>query len=517
MMKNTESQTDEINRQQNENYFRTIAASAPMLIWLSGTDKLRCFFNQGWLDFTGRSLSQEIGNGWIEGVHPEDYERCMETYVAHFDARTPFYMEYRLKNHNGKYRWISDRGVPRYDDAGVFTGYIGACLDIDDDRNFAIKLEKEVTRRTKELEQSRAFLTSVLNSTYYGIASYEPIHDQNNTIVDFRISYSNKEVPANFGLKVEDVIGKTCKEVYPGIFENGVFEKLVDCINDGKPYSYEIDVNQEGKLVWLGAAIEKVENSVTVTSKNITKEKEAALHLEEMNILLNSKNTELASFTYIASHDLQEPLRKIQMFASRILETDTENFSEKSMSYFKSITATANRMQQLIDALLSYSEMDSENLRPIKTNLNKLVKEVLGLLDTSLNGQEALIELGELPTVRVIPIQFQQLFLNIIGNAIKYSKPNEPPVVKLEATKKMIDNQYYWKISVSDQGIGFDPKYSEKIFEVFQRLHGKKEYVGTGVGLAICQKIIKNHNGFITAESTPNVGATFSIFLPTAN
>lgn len=505
----------ELERQESEDRFRVIADSAPVLIWLSGTDRLRYFFNRGWLDFTGHTMAQEVGNGWAKGVHPDDSDHCLEVYGTNFDARQEFYMEYRLKKHDGTYRWISDKGVPRYDAEGNFSGFVGGCMDIDDQKNFAEQLEIKVRQRTKELELSRSFLNSILNSTYYGIASYEPMRDSSGAIADFRITYSNPEVPSNFGLTVADVSGKTCREIYPGIFDNGVFEKMVACMKSGKPDTYEIDVPLSDRTIWLSAAIEKVNDSVTVTSKNITKEKEAALHLEQMNELLNNKNKELASFTYIASHDLQEPLRKIQMFASRILENDKNTFTETSLAHFHSIGATANRMQHLIDAVLSYSSMDSEKVKMEKTDLNKLLKDVLALMDNTLDEKSVTVERNELPTLRVMPIQFQQLFLNILNNAVKYSKPDVKPVIKVRAEKEVSEKQKFWKISISDNGIGFESQYSEKIFEVFQRLHGKKEYVGTGVGLAICQKIVKNHNGYITADGEPGVGATFNIYLPT--
>lgn len=367
----------------------------------------------------------------------------------------------------------------------------------------------------EEGKQSHDFLYAVLNSAYYGIASYEPIRNDSGKITDFRIAYSNREVPANFGLTVTDVVGKTCREVYPGIFGNGIFDRMVTCMQSGEPDTYEVDVQQNDKTIWFTAAIEKVCDSVTVSSKNVTKEKETALHLEHMNELLNNKNKELASFTYIASHDLQEPLRKIQMFASRILENDKANFSETALHYFNSMTATANRMQHLIDAVLSYSSMDSEKVKAEKTDLNKLLKEVLLLMDNALEEKQAVIEKDELPTLKIIPIQFQQLLLNILNNALKYSKPDEKPVINIKTALDVSQKQHYWKISISDNGIGFDPQYKDKIFEVFQRLHGKKEYVGTGVGLAICQKIAKNHNGYITADGEPGIGATFHIFMPT--
>lgn len=505
----------EIKRQESEDLFRVVTNSAPVMIWLAGPDQRIYFVNKHWLDFTGRTAEQEKGDGWLSGIHPDDLDRCRSIYHTSFEARKEFHIECRMRRHDGKYRWISNKGVPRYDIDDQFTGYVGSCIDIHEQKDFTDALESMVKIRTEELEQSRSFLNSVLNSTFYGIASYEPLYNDRGKINDFRIVYSNPEVPANFGLTVADVVGKTCFEVYPGIFANGVFDKLVRCFESGKSDTYEIDVEMNGRTIWLSAAIEKVNNTLTVTSRNTTREKEAAMHLEQINAELNNKNKELASLTYIASHDLQEPLRKIQMFTSRIVESDESALSPRSQQYFKSITTTAFRMQNLIDAVLSYSRMDSEKYKFERTNLNTLLKEVLQQMDVVLEEKGATVERQELPTLRVIPIHFQQLFMNIINNAVKYSKEDVSPLIRITANKETVGKQLYWKISIADNGIGFDPQYRDKIFEAFQRLHGKMEYVGTGIGLAICQKIAQKHNGYINADGVPGVGATFHIYLPT--
>ena len=378
-----------------------------------------------------------------------------------------------------------------------------------------------------ELQALRAFLNAILNSDYYGIANYEPIRQQGE-VVDFRIKFTNAEIPGNFGKKIEDVLHKTCREVYPGIFENGVFEKLKATLESGQPDVYEISVPVDGKIMWLTAAIEKVNDSVTVTSKNITSEKEAALHLEKMNellakkealleqknIRLQSQNDELASFNYIASHDLQEPLRKIRMFASRIVESEDGNLKDSSLAHFENINSTAERMQNLINDLLSYSAMDSENLTMEKTDLNVILQDVLASVEDMVAIRNATIETVVLPTINGIPQQLQQLFSNIIINALKYSKKDINAEIKMRCEQVVLKGKKFYKIAISDNGIGFEPQYKDRIFEVFQRLHGKKEYGGTGVGLAICKKIMQFHNGFISADAKPDEGAVFSLFFP---
>lgn len=503
----------ERKRQESENLFQVVADTAPVMIWLAGTDRRCYFFNKAWLEFTGKTLQQEVADGWEHNIHPDDARRCVLAYDNAFESRTEFRIEYRMLRQDGSCRWVADKGVPRYDLQGEFAGYAGSVSDIHDQKDLSDTLEKMVRIRTEELEQSRSFLQSVLNSTFYGIASYKPLFDAENEISDFRVVYTNPEVPANFGLTISDVEDRTCRDVYPGIFDNGVFEKMKHCFQTGVPASYEIELRQDNQSLWLSAAIEKVHDSLTITSKNITQEKKAALHLSEVNEELMLKNKELASLTYIASHDLQEPLRKIQMFISRVLETEIDTLSAQGKTYFKNITHTALRMQNLIDAVLSYSRMDSEQFKKERTNLNTLLKEVLSQMDLLLEEREVTVNRGELPTLKVIPIHLQQLFLNIINNAVKYSKADVKPIIDISAQSEMIADKPFWRITFADNGIGFDPQYKDKIFEAFQRLHGKMEYAGTGIGLAICQKIAAKHGGFITAEGVPDQGATFHVFL----
>jgi light-regulated signal transduction histidine kinase (bacteriophytochrome) len=232
-------------------------------------------------------------------------------------------------------------------------------------------------------------------------------------------------------------------------------------------------------------------------------------------------NEELDQFAYVASHDLQEPLRKIMVFSDKILMKDHDEETEK---YFRKIINSSRRMQSLINDLLSFSRHSTHISDFRETDLNQLVKEAIGELEVEVEKSKANIELGKLPVVSAIPSLMQQLFYNLISNAIKFRKKSEPPVVKIksESIKKKELQQYipnangtnYVKITISDNGIGFDDKYAEEIFMVFKRLHSYHEYEGTGVGLSICKKIIEKHNGFIRAESKPDKGSTFVIGLP---
>jgi len=255
-----------------------------------------------------------------------------------------------------------------------------------------------------------------------------------------------------------------------------------------------------------------------------TKELDIAnLKLEENILSLKTVNKELESFSYIASHDLQEPLRKIQTLASRIIESETD-LSDKGKDYFERMQKAAERMQALITDLLSYSSVHNTKGRNlITTDLNVIIEDVKVELSEIIKEKKATVIAHPLCDINVIPNQFRQVMLNLISNALKFSKSDTAPVITIKSNKvkySKINNvtlprlKEYCHITVADNGIGFEDDYGEKIFEIFQRLHGKDNYPGTGIGLAIVKKIVENHHGVILAKGTQGEGATFEMYIP---
>ena len=234
-------------------------------------------------------------------------------------------------------------------------------------------------------------------------------------------------------------------------------------------------------------------------------------------------NKELLAFTYVSSHDLQEPLRKIQTFVTIILEKEEQNLSENGKYNFQRMQLAAGRMQQLIDDLLACSRINTTELKFETTDLNLIIEEVKADLKDTIQEKQATIEARELCPANIILFQFRQLMYNLISNALKFSDPVRPShiIIKSRIVKgnilpneKLSPEKNYCHIIVKDNGIGFEPHFSERIFGVFQKLHSKEVYGGTGIGLAIVKKIVENHNGIITATSELNKGATFDIYIP---
>jgi light-regulated signal transduction histidine kinase (bacteriophytochrome) len=238
--------------------------------------------------------------------------------------------------------------------------------------------------------------------------------------------------------------------------------------------------------------------------------KKIEAELRVLTAKLERSNVELESFAYVSSHDLQEPLRKIQAFGDRLKSRSGDNLDEKSQDYLQRMLSASSRAQLLIENLLTFSRVTTKKQPFSLVDLREIVDGVLSDLEVRIEKVGATVEIGELPTISADPPQMRQLFQNLIGNALKFSREGVPPVVtvktKIEGDRAIIE--------IADNGIGFDEQYRDRIFEVFQRLHGRTEYEGSGIGLSICRKIVERHKGTIIPYSQPDCGATFVINLP---
>ncbi|HMH23279.1 MAG TPA: ATP-binding protein [Puia sp.] len=271
------------------------------------------------------------------------------------------------------------------------------------------------------------------------------------------------------------------------------------------------------------------------TLQDITEQKTAEKDLEDQvqrrteelnkaNSNLSRSNQELEQFAFIASHDLQEPLRKIRIFSGLLEEKSREAFSEEGLRHLSKIRASAERMDRLIRDLLEFSRVNIKNELRVPVDLNEVIRKVLDDFDLAIKEKRAMIHAQQLPVIEAIPLQMNQLFYNLIGNALKFSRPGVPPLIQITARRLssreamkfsgLEAGQLYWAFEIADNGIGFDPSVADKIFTIFQRLNTRDKYEGTGIGLALCRKIVNAHEGLIFASSEKKAGAVFHLFLP---
>jgi signal transduction histidine kinase len=297
--------------------------------------------------------------------------------------------------------------------------------------------------------------------------------------------------------------------------------------NEHLPFIHYRIIQKSGNIRYLKAYGQALEidgkRKLLGTTTDVTDEIEGIKLLEERNAELERNNKELSAFNHVASHDLQEPLRKIQTFLSRLVDQEESNLTEKGTLYISRIQNAATRMRLLIDDLLQFSRTNKIEKNFETSNINLLLENAKQDLAEAISESNAEITSDNFPVMDVIPFQIQQLFLNLIGNSIKYqSKGTEPKInITYERINAIEDDklvkprkEFYHKLEFSDNGIGFSNEYAEQIFVLFNRLHNKSDYSGTGIGLSICKKIIENHAGYIFADGVTGKGATFTVYLP---
>jgi signal transduction histidine kinase len=257
--------------------------------------------------------------------------------------------------------------------------------------------------------------------------------------------------------------------------------------------------------------LQEKNEELTKTIQNLT---ETQKKLTTFAAKLEERNREQQEFIYIASHDLQEPLRKVSTFGDRLKAKFGKQIEAEGIDYLERMQSASHRMQTLINDLLTYSRISTKTHEYTVIDLNETLREVINDLELRIEQTHGHIEISNLPTLEADATQIRQLFQNLIGNALKFHKPEVAPVIQISANSIDEDNIQYYEITVSDNGIGIDQTNFERIFGVFQRLHGKEEYEGTGVGLAICKKIVERHGGKIKVQSKLNEGSRFIVTLP---
>ncbi|MBW2173314.1 MAG: PAS domain S-box protein [Deltaproteobacteria bacterium] len=371
-------------------------------------------------------------------------------------------------------------------------------------------VSQEITHRKLTevaLRESEERYRAVLKASPDAIVVYDTVGN---------CTYVNPAFTTIFGWTTEELIGKQLDHVPQENWSET--QLIIDSVQAGKSFSgvesrrYTKDGNTLD--VSISAGIHVGRDGTPVGSvhilRDITRRKQAEEKLKELMAELQRSNAELEQFAYVASHDMQEPLRKILSFGDRLEARYAKALDERGRDYMARMQNAAKRMQSLINNLLTLSRITIKAQPFVRINLADVVQTVMSDLELHVERAGGRVETGDMPTIDADPTQMRQLLQNLINNGLKFHEPEKKPVVKIHS---QLMNETC-TITVEDNGIGFDEKYLDRIFGVFQRLHGRGQYDGTGVGLAICQKIAERHGGSITARSSPGQGATFIVTLP---
>ena len=455
--------------------------------------------------------------------HPEDKSLIREAIKYAVATSRPLDFNYRILLKGNKIKTLNARGEIKTGENGKSLKIYGTVQDIT--------MQKNAERQLKEYQE---FIEKITDVTPSIIAAYNISNGQYsfiNDAVEKLLGYSPIEV-------MEKGVAFMASIVHPDDIA-ALTEKNTKALeeanlmlhNNNEPiveFKYRMQ-NSNGEYRWFhtyGTIFERDEQglveSVLNISVDITEQERAEQALYQKNLQLQQSNTSLEEYAYVASHDLKETLRKITTFSDRILATQYAALNEDGKIYFNKIIIAANRMQKMINDLLSVSTILGNNAYET-CDLNVVLAEAIQPLDHKIEEGKAVIEASTLPTIYAVPSQFRQLFQNLIGNSLKFARPGFPSHIKI--THKTVNykavQEYdlakakkYLQIEIEDNGIGFDNQYGAKIFAIFQRLHGKTEYDGTGIGLAICKKVVENHGGIIFAKGNPQQGAIFTIILP---
>ncbi len=514
---------------ESEQQIRSIVESAPFPIGVYVGKEMRIHLaNQTIIDIFGKG-NDVIGKSYME-VLPElenqevfnQLSKVLNTGIS-FHAKNqrielningellPFYFNYSF--------------TPLFDASGKVYGVMNTAADVTDLNVAKQKLEQSESNLRNMVLQAPVAMCILLGPEHV-------VEVANDLIIELWGKTPEQVVGKPVFVGIPDAKNQGLEQIMWNVYVTGetfkADERPVSLLRKGKyetvylNFVYEPYRDENGKILGVFAVAIDVTEQVLARQRIEDIVAERTKELADTNLNLKKSNSELAQFAYIASHDLQEPLRKISVF-SQLLENSLGNMNEQAANYLLKIRDSSSRMNKLIRDVLTYSELVNDQQGFEAVDLTTVIVDIKTDFELLIEQTGARIEYENLPVVKAIPLQMAQLFSNLAGNSLKFARKDIPPVIKITASLlskeelnqlSLLKDREYYKISIADNGIGFNMEYADQIFSIFQRLHRKSEYAGTGIGLSMCKKIALNHHGDINAEGSSEKGAVFNVFLP---
>jgi PAS domain S-box-containing protein len=514
---------------ESEERFQAIANGIPQLAHMAGPDGAFSWYNQRWYQYTGTTPEQMEGWGWRRVIDPSMLPKIMERWQASIATGEPFDMEFPLRGADGTFRTFLNRVMPLKDSEGRVVRWFGTNTDISEHE----EAQELLAAQAQELSVSREVLEAqtrmfqlVLDSMGEGLIAADR---------DGHFLIWNDSAKKLMGRDASDLPTEQWTPHYQVFLADGITPCPADRLPlvralHGESVQVEMMVQQPGGAegVFLEVSARPLKDDHgnlgggVAVLRDVTERKAAERQIQTLNQSLEGRviertaelkvaNKELEAFTYSVSHDLRAPIRHISGFAKILLEKFRSSLPAEAHEHLQLIVQAAHKMGQMVDEMLKLARLGRQGLTVEVTGLSSLVEDVINLLAPETEGRQVEWKIGQLPFVECDPILMPQVFQNLISNALKYSRPRSPAVIEIGQAEKEGEKVIF----VKDNGVGFDMKYSDKLFGVFQRLHVAEEFEGNGIGLATVERIIKKHGGRVWVEAELDRGATFFFTLGT--
>ncbi|HET9696135.1 MAG TPA: PAS domain S-box protein [Terriglobales bacterium] len=482
----TEQKRAEQALRESEQRFRVITDASPVMVWMAGTDKLCFYFNKGWLDFVGRTLEQEVGNGWAENVHPDDFDRCLQIYTKNFDARRPFEMEYRLKHHSGQYRWILDCGVPRFSPDGSFEGYVGGCLDIHE---------------VKEAAETRHRLAAIVESSEDAIVG----KDLNGIVTSW-----NRGAEAIFGYTAQEMIGRSILTIVPPELHPDE-SRILETISRGERIHHfeTMRITKDGRRIEVSLTISPVRDAsgriigAAKILRDISERKST-----ERALRTTERLAAVGRLAATVAHEINNPLEAVTnlvyLAKSLAVRNDVRGFLVDAEEELE-------RVAQLTKQTLGFYR---ETKGVANVPVGAAIESMMTVFSPRAKNKDIRIEteIAEDVAIQAVPGEIRQLVANLVSNSI--DAVAEGGHIRIRVSGVKLNGECGARVTIYDDGPGIPAEVRPQVFEPF---FTTKRDVGTGLGLWVCKGIVNRHRGsirFRTATTAGRSGTVFSIFLP---
>jgi PAS domain S-box-containing protein len=520
---------------QSEVRFRQMTEAMPHVVWTAGPDGGLSYVNAHTLGYTGVPVDSILEMNWRNVMHPDDAKRIYPRYIKSVREAISYSDEYRLRRHDGEFRWHASRTDPIRNAAGQVEMWVGSAIDIDDQKKAEATLRRDrdemerlVNERTGELSRANVELQAEINERRQTEIALRDSEERfrafmnSSTFIAFmknsqgRYAYLNEPFCHRFHIKPDQWLGKTVFDVLPQDVARRMDEmdqQVLVSDQEQTTSSYDTLLLPEGEVTWLTFRFPlrdaRGSKYLAGVAFDVSEQQRSARALEEATQELRRSNADLEQFAYVASHDLQEPLRMVASYLQLLERRYASSLDANAHEFIGYAVDGARRMQSLINDLLDYSRLGRRDREFAPVDLDSVLDGALANLSVAIAEAGAQVRRDSLPVVLGDASQLARLFQNLLANAIKFRGERAPEILV-----ECRDRGAEWELQVRDNGIGIAAQHHERIFAVFQRLHSREEYQGTGIGLAIVKKIVERHGGNIRVESEAGQGSAFIWTVP---